>query len=161
MSHDFEAIYRLYFTPVYRFVLGLSKSPDLADEITAQTFFKALQSLDSFRGDGSIEGWLKHIAKNLYFDHLRRSNRNITVDEINHLESNEPSPDEQVLQQESVSRIEKLLSELQPPYQEVFHLRVVMEMSFREIGKLFDKSENWACVTYHRAKKKIQDKLED
>ena len=57
-------------------------------------------------------------------------------------------------------RIHRLLHRLPEPYREVFLLRVLGELSFRDIGSLFEKGENWACVTYHRARKKIMEQME-
>ena len=62
---SFDEIYQSHFDPVYRYVLSLSRDPHVAEEITQETFFKALRSLDQFRGDSSIKSWLCAIAKNI------------------------------------------------------------------------------------------------
>ena len=54
-----------------------------------------------------------------------------------------------------------MLHNLEEPYKEVFQLRIFGELSFRDIGKIFGKSENWARITYHRAKLKLQEKMEE
>ena len=54
-----------------------------------------------------------------------------------------------------------ILHGLDEPYKEVFQLRVFGELSFAQIGRIFGKSENWARVTYHRAKLKIQERMEE
>ena len=64
---DFEKIYAEYFGEVYKFVLSLCQNVSLAEEITQETFFKALRSLDSFDGKKDIRAWLFTIAKNTYF----------------------------------------------------------------------------------------------
>lgn len=161
MTPDFEAIYRLYFTSVYHFLLRRTKDPDLADEITSLTFFKALESLDSYRGDGSIDGWLKQIAYRLFLDHLSRSAKTVSDEPLEQWPSDEPSPEEAVIEQEALQAIEQTMYTLPSPYREVFQLRVIQDKSYQDIGRLFHKSENWACVTFHRAKRMIQNQMEE
>ena len=67
-----------------------------------------------------------------------------------------PDPASAAEQQEAVMGLYARLHRLQEPYKEVFLLRALGELSFRQIGELFGKTENWACVTYHRARKKLQ-----
>lgn len=161
MNQDFEAIYRLYFTSVYRFILSRCQDPDLADEITSLTFFKALESLDSFRGDGSIDGWLKQIGYRIYLDHLQRTAKTLPEEELEQLPSLDLSPDDQIIEQESVQSIELAIKQLRTPYREVFELRVKEELSYQDIARIFGKTDNWACVTYHRAKRMVQDELKE
>ena len=75
-NESFDQIYQVYFDPVYRYALSLSRDPDLAEEITQETFFKAMRSLDSFRGESSIKSWLCSIARNLLIDHQRKKKSN-------------------------------------------------------------------------------------
>ena len=63
---DLERLYDEYFTAVYRFVLSISRNHHVAEEVTQETFFKALKKVDSFRGDSSLSVWLCQIAKNIY-----------------------------------------------------------------------------------------------
>ena len=62
-----EEIYREYFQDVYLYILRLSGNEHIAEDITSDTFFKAIKSLASFRGDCDIRVWLCQIAKNSYF----------------------------------------------------------------------------------------------
>lgn len=73
----------------------------------------------------------------------------------------EESHEEELEDHSEAARIQKLLHALREPYKEVFMWRVYGEKSFRDIGALFGKTENWACVTYHRAKRMIREGLED
>lgn len=72
MGFDFEDIYNRYFKDVYLFALALSKDSHLAEEITQETFFKALKQSRQFRGTCSVKSWLCQIAKNQYISHTRR-----------------------------------------------------------------------------------------
>ena len=151
---DYEQIYALYFQDVYRYVCALSRDANLAEEITQETFFKALKSLDSFRGQCRLYVWLCQIAKHTYLSHLKKRKEP---------ESEEPlsnSVEEMMLEKESAFQIHQALHNLSEPYKEVFSLRVLEELSFRQIGLLFGKSENWARVTYHRARLKIKEEFE-
>lgn len=158
---EFERIYRAYFDDVYRYIRGLSGDEALAEEITSETFFKVMHSIDGFRGDCDIRVWLCQIAKNGYFTHRKRAGRTQNVEEAL---LSLPAPDEteeRWMQREDAARIRSELHRLPEPYKEVFLWRVLGELSFRQIGQMFGKTENWACVTYHRAKAKIRSGLED
>ena len=151
---DYQTIYAQYFGDVYKYLLSLCRDPVLAEEITQETFFKALKSLDSFRGQCRLYVWLCQIAKNTYFSHLKKrrepENQALPPD----------SPEESLLRKESAFAIHQILHTLPEPYKEVFSLRVLGELSFRQIGILFGKTENWARVTYHRARLKIKEDLQ-
>ena len=157
---QFEQVYREYFSDVYAYILKLSGSADTAEEITSETFFKALGAIDGFRGDCEIRVWLCRIAKNCYFSHLKKSKRLATLDA--EAEPGSAVPVEDLLVENAeAERVRNALHLLPEPYKEVFMWRVFAQMSFRQIGEVFGKNENWACVTYHRARKMILAKMED
>ena len=155
---NFEEVYAVYFDDVYRYLLSLSGSESVAEELTSETFFRAMDALDRFRGECSVRVWLCQIAKNLYYSHLRREKHLAPLEEA---ASACESHEESLADRSEAERIQTLLHALKEPYKEVFLWRVYGEKSFRDIGKLFGKTENWACVTYHRAKRMIRDGLED
>ncbi|WP_245308201.1 RNA polymerase sigma factor [Halalkalibacter urbisdiaboli] len=156
---EFEGIYFKYFRDVYSFVLSLSHNEKVAEEITQETFFKALKSIDNFNGNCKINVWLCQIAKNTYFTHLNKQKRYDTdyVEE----KASENSIETMILNKEETFRIHKVLHCLDEPYKEVFTLRVFGELSYKQISQLFEKTESWARVTFHRAKQKIQSKLKE
>lgn len=151
---DYQEIYTLYFQDVFKYVLALSRDPSLAEEITQEAFFKALKSLDSFQGQCKLYVWLCQIAKNTYLSYLKKHK------EPEKEETLTSSLEEMMLDKESVFLIHQALHNLPEPYKEVFSLRVLGELSFRQIGLLFGKTENWARVTYHRARLTIKEELE-
>ena len=155
----FDEIYESYFDSVYRYVLSLSRNPHVAEEITQETFFKALRSLDQFRGDSSMKSWLCAIAKNIWISEQRKK-KTQPIDEASALPDPGVSPEESIVSQDESMRIHRLLHRLDEPYREVFTLRALGQLSFRDIGELFGKSENWACVVYHRARTKLKEELE-
>ena len=159
---EFEHIYTTYFNDVFRYIRKLTNNEQLAEEITAETFFKAMNALDSFRGDSDIRVWLCQIAKNQYLSYLRKTKKSGStenIDQFNLPDTRKPVEDTLILRDEA-ARIRKILHHIGEPYKEVFMWRVFAELSFRQIGQIFHKSENWACVTYHRARRKIKERLE-
>ena len=157
---EIEKLYSVYFQDVYLFVLKLSGDKHLAEEITSDAFFKAMNSIDQFRGTCEIRVWLCQIAKNCYYSYLRKSKQKDVVPNL------EEIPDTFILEQsiidrESSMKIHKALHNLKEPYKEVFTLRIFGELSFKQIASLFGKTPNWACVTYHRARSKIIEEMED
>ena len=157
MDIDFEEIYNRYFKDVYLFILTLSKNPELAEEITQETFFKALKEIRHFRGGCSLKSWLCQIAKNIYFLHMRR--QKFTADRDVPLPASSADVEQSYLNKEKARAIYQILHTLEEPYKEVFLLRTLGELSYREIGDIFSHNESWARVTYHRAKLKIREQL--
>ena len=158
-NEEFEKIYRRYFNDVFLFLKKLSKDEGLAEEITSETFFKAMRSIDAFRGDTDIRVWLCQIAKNCYFSHLKKQQGLVDIDDIEFAD-NIDIIEEQIINRSDAMRIHLLLHNLAEPYKEVFMLRVFGELSFKQIARIFQKTDNWACVTYHRARNKILEQME-
>lgn len=156
---EFEQIYTTYFRDVYLYICKLSNSEQIAEEITSETFFKAMKSIDSFRGDCDIRVWLCQIAKNCYYSYIKKANRTECIDNVEIAEQG-ASFEERLFRHDTAMQIQKILHDVPEPYKEVFMWRVYAELSFKQIGQIFGKSENWACVTYHRARNKIKEKLE-
>jgi RNA polymerase sigma-70 factor (ECF subfamily) len=156
---EFEQIYATYFRDVYLYIRKLSNSEHIAEEITSETFFKAMKSIDSFRGDCDIRVWLCQIAKNCYYSYIKKADRTECIDNVEIAEQG-ASFEEQLFRHDTAMQIQKILHDVPEPYKEVFMWRVYPELSFKQIGQIFGKSENWACVAYHRARNKIKEKLE-
>lgn len=156
---EFEMIYREYFRSVELYLLALCKDESLAEELTAQVFYQALRSLPKFRGDCDISTWLCAMAKNAYISHLRKQRPSVPIDTVAVPDTGK-SVEEQVMDNAQARIAHRVLHELPEPYKEVFSLRVFGQLSFADIGELFGRSQNWACVTYHRARQKIKDALE-
>ena len=132
---DIEKLYREYFTPVYRYTLSLVHDPDMAEEITQETFFRALKLAAREDDDGA--GWYELPA------------------------GSESDPEEQLLRKQTAMKIHRILHDLKEPYKEVFQLRTFGDLSFAEIGELFGKSESWARVTYYRSRMMIKEELDE
>ena len=160
---DFEKVYKEYFNDVYLYIKRLSGDEHIAEEITSETFFKALKSIDSFRGECEIRVWLCQIAKNSYYTYIKKNSKiqNVEETELLNLPDNKNNVADEVTSRLEALAIQKILEELDEPYKEVFMWRVYAELSFKEIAGIFNKNENWACVTYHRARNQIKKRLEE
>lgn len=153
---EFEEVYRRYFRDVYRYCLALTRDAQTAEEVTQETFFKALKGIDRFDGTCKLYVWLCQIAKNTYFSMQSKKRPDELTEEVPSGESLE----ERLLAKESAFEIHQILHRLEEPYKEVFSLRTFGELPFRQIGALFGKTESWARVTYHRARLKIKEELQ-
>ncbi len=157
---EFEDIYNNYFKDIFLYIYSLSGDRHIAEDITAETFMKAIKSIEKFKGNCDIRVWLCQIAKNCYFSFLRKKKKTIHLDELS--EQKDIFNFEQIISStEESMEIHEILHNLDEPYKEVFSLRVFGELSFKQIACLFGKSDNWACVTYHRARNKIKERMED
>ncbi len=157
---ELAEIYERYFKDVYLFVYSLSKNQHVAEDITSETFLKAMRALDSFKGESDIKVWLFQIAKNTYYSYLRKNKRVVPTEAFNK-ESDGRNIEKKLLDKENAFEIHKILHKLPEPYKEVFTLRVFGELSYKEIGEVFGKTDNWACVTFYRARKKINEKMRE
>lgn len=157
MSMDFDNLYNAYYMEVYSYIMTLVKNAHLAEEITQEVFFKALKTKNPCCGRANELTWLCAIAKNTCIDEFRRQSR---LQEWNdEIPSNENM--EKMLEDENATlQIHQVLHHMEEPYKEVFQLRIFGELSFQKIGLIFGKNETWARVTYHRAKIKIQERME-
>lgn len=150
-----------YYEDVLRFLRGLSRDEYLAEELTQEAICRAMKSIHTFRGDSDLRVWLCSIAKNLYFTHCRKQ-KPLSYEETYESYGAEEKLFVQIIEdKETAFRVHRILHDLKEPYKEVFSLRIFGELSFREIGELFQKSEHWACVTYHRARGMIQEQLKE
>jgi len=152
---DFGDIYEKYFRDVYLFILTMSKSADVAEEITQATFFKALKEYKNFKGDKYMKSWLCQIAKNLYVDQVRKK-KIYSLEEVKEAAVFTDIEESMIDKNDAIS-IYKILHCLEEPYKEVFTLRVLGELSFKEIADIFNKNDSWARVIYYRARVKIQE----
>ena len=155
---DSEKLYEACYMRVFSYVMTLAGNREQAEEITQETFYRAFSKHQEYRQEADEITWLCAIAKNLFFDEKRRSGRTAPLQE------NIPDPGRSIEQaaadRDSSFRIHVALHGLEEPYREIFELRIFAELSFREIGLIFGKTENWARVTYHRARLKIQERME-
>ena len=157
-----EDIYQSYAKTVYKFLLSRTHDPDLAEELTQETFCQAIRSINRFDGSCQISTWLCAIAKNLWFSYQRKHPPTEPLqDNIDEKMSASASAESQAI--DAVTRVElmKKLHVCPEPFREVLYLRIFGNLSFREIGEIMEKTENWARVTFYRGKEKLRKELEE
>lgn len=153
MEMDTEELYNRYFTAVYKYLFSISQNKHIAEEMTQETFFKALQKIDSFQGECDIRVWLCQIGKNAYYDYLRKSKRYSPIDEAAE-GTDQLNVEMDFEKKEDVYRIHRILYNLQEPYKEVFSLRIFGELSFREISFMQQRHIMAGCpVWFHQIRR--------
>lgn len=154
---DFEKLYNTYYMEVYSYVMTIMKNSHTAEDVTQETFLKAIKKQDTFEGKAEVASWLCTIAKNCCFDILRKQSK---LTEFSEEEIPSEQNMEQMLEDEHTSlQIHQILHTLEEPYKEVFQLKVFGELNFKDISKIFGKTESWARVTYHRARLKLMERM--
>ncbi|MEA5153216.1 RNA polymerase sigma factor [Raineyella sp.] len=153
-----EADYTAYSRQVYAYVRTLGASVHEAEDVTQETFLRAVKGLDGFRGDCSMPTWLCRIARNVFLSERRRSGRFTDADPDTPVA--DPDVVGRLADRESARQVHRALHELGEPYKEVFSLRALGELPFAEIASIFGRTESWARVTYHRAKLHLRKELE-
>ena len=148
------------YEAVYHYTLALCRDEAMAQDITQETFLKAMKSYDKFKDDSSLYTWLCAIAKRCLINRYKKDSRELPTDDFSGtLPKAEKPLEEMVSDKDMAMYIHKILHTMQEPYKEVFSLRVFGQLSFGDIAKLFAKTESWARVTYHRARKIINEEL--
>ena len=151
-----------FSTDVFRMAYARTNNKTDAEDITQETFFKAMKSIGAFKGECDIRVWLCQIAKNTYYTYCKKQKRFVPAEEVEEEIQERPvSIERRFEDKEQALNIHKVLHALEEPYKEVFQLRVFGELSFRDIGEIFGKTESWSRVTFYRAKNKLVKKMEE
>lgn len=155
---DIEEIYKKYFQIVNKYLFCLTHNNDIAEDLTQETFCKAVSKINTYKGECKISVWLCQIAKNLWYDQCRKNNKFVDMKEadllniqaLNTLEEQAISDDEKI-------SLYKKMQTLDDKTREVIYLRITGELTFKEIGIILNKTENWARVTFYRGKNKLKE----
>lgn len=146
-----DVLYKEYAEFVYKYIMSISGNHHVAEEITQETFYRALRS-KGYSNDAKVTTWLCTIAKNCYISYLRKE-KHRRHEDINELEI----PTEQdMLSGVRVTEIYKAIHKLPEPYREVVLMKIHSDMSYSQIGDVFGKGESWARVTFFRGKEKLR-----
>ena len=151
---EFQEIYETCYPLVYAFLMKQCANPHLSEELTQETFARALKAISRFNGECRIETWLCQIAKNLWLSECRKRKYRAELPDHEPAAS-DSDPAAHLLSSESAMEVLRAAHELDEAAKEVFLLRACGERDFASIGSLFGKSASWARVTYHRAKLKV------
>lgn len=164
-----EDIYRKYSNYVYQYLLAASHDAEVAEEVTQETFCQAITSIHKFDGSCKITTWLCAIAKNQLLTYrrkhpkmepLERENQSGDVISVMDEYSQGDSAEMEYLDQDSKIAIMKKIHMLKEPYREILYLRIYGGLSFKEIGEVFNKTENWARVSFYRCKEQVRKELD-
>lgn len=157
MSAEVEQYYRENGKKVYLYLMTLCNEPDTAEELTQETFYQALRQIDRFRGESTVFSWLCGIAKNLWLAELRRRKSHPVTEPDTEQPDDAPLPDETAERREISVTLLRRLHGLPEQDKELILLRAAAGLSFRTIGEIFGRTENWARVNYYRAKQKLKE----
>ncbi len=151
---NIEKIYEEHFETVNKYLFCLTHNNDISEELTQETFYKAIEKINTYRGDCKISVWLCQIAKNLWYDLCRRNKKIVNVEKKELFDSE--TLEEQIISNDEKISLYKKMKNLDDKTREVMYLRITGELSFKEIGIILNKTENWARVTFYRGKKLIK-----
>ena len=154
---DVEKLYREYFETVYKYLYSITRNADLSEELTQETFYQAVKTYDSFRGDSKVSVWLCQIAKHLWYKEYKKISRQ-SSDSLEDLSDFIPSDnhvEHAVIESDAKIQLYQKIQKLDDKTREVIYLRLTGELSFREIGEILEKNETWARVTFYRGKQKM------
>jgi len=157
---DMDSIYREYANLVYRFLYSYTHDADWSQELMQETFFRAITSISRYDGSCKMSVWLCQIAKHILWQEIRKKKRIDTVELGEMLpDAAAPEGETSALRQESKLELYQAIHQLPELEREVVLYRITGELSFREIGGILGRSENWARTVFYRAKLKIGKEL--
>ncbi len=158
-----EQIYQKYSKIVYKYLLSLTNNKEVSEELMQETFYSAIKNIHKFRQECSVKTWLCKIAKNKWIDYYKRIKKKneINIDEINEKLLFEYSFEDNYENKEQVIDLYKKIHKLDEKTREVIYLRIRSEFSFKEIGAIVGKSEEWARITFYRAKLKLKEEFDN
>lgn len=153
-----DEIYQTYARTVYKYLLLKTYNEDIAEELTQETFYQAIKSINRYDGSCKLSTWLCAIAKNQLLAYQRKHPVEESIDD------NEDLPGTNVEAEvfSQVRRVEliKKLHLCPEPFREILYLRIFGSLSFKEIGEIMGKTENWARVNFYRAKGRLKKEIE-
>lgn len=159
MRDEIEQLYREHAKSVYQYLLSLSHDAEWAEELTQETFYRAMRTIGTYNGTCKIYVWLCQIAKHIWYQELEKQKKRQTTELREELPSQLRSPEDAVLMTAEKIALYQAIHGLGEPMREVVHMRLSGAFSFAEIGEVLGKTENWARVTFYRAKQKIMEAL--
>lgn len=157
---NMEQIYKEYFEIVNKYLFCLTHNNDISEELTQETFCRAVEKIDTYRGDCKMSVWLCQIAKYTWYDYCRKNKRETNLINLLNIEEVD-TPENEVISKDEKIELYKKMQGLDEKTREVVYLRITGELSFKEIGVILNKTENWARLTFYRGKIKLKEVDED
>ena len=158
--NDFEKIYNDYFKLVYKYLLFLTNNADISEDLAQETFYKAITKIHTFKNKSKISTWLCQIAKNLLLNEVRH-NKKINIIQLSDNENlkNYYIVEDYIILNDEKRKLYNEIEKLDKTTRLVILYRIHGNLSFKEIGDLFNKSENWARTTFFRGKENLKEGL--
>lgn len=153
-----DEIYQTYARTVYKFLLSKTHNEDIAEELTQETFYQAIKSIHRYDGSCKLSTWLCAIAKNQLMAYQRKHPTEETIDDYENLSV--ANVETEVFDRMQRIELMKKLHVCPEPFREILYLRIFGSLSFKEIGEIMGKTENWARVNFYRAKKRLKKEVE-
>ena len=161
-SIDMDSVYQEYASLVYRFLYSYTHDAQWSEELMQETFLRAVTSIHRYDCSCKLSVWLCQIARHILYQELRKKKRMETVELTEYIPDQKARDGEHdVLQQEDRKELYQAIHHLSEPEREVVLYRMTGELSFREIGEITGKSENWCRTVFYRAKQKLKAYLSD
>lgn len=158
LVYDIEKIYEEHAKTIYKFLVCLTNDSDISEDLTQETFYQAAKGIEKFRGNCKISVWLCQIAKYLWYKHLKNEKiKEIPLEELQDYWKDDEDVEKTIINKISLEEAFKQIENLDSTTKEVVILRVKGNMSFKDIGDIFNKTENWARVTFYRGKQKLKE----
>lgn len=155
---DIEKIYKEYFETVNKYLFCLTHNNDISEELTQETFCKAVQKIHTYKGECKMSVWLCQIAKNLWYDQCRKNKKILKTEESELLEVQDlNSLEDQIISNDEKITLYRKMQSLDEKTREVMYLRITGELTFKEIGVILNKTENWARVIFYRGKNRLKE----
>ncbi len=158
-----EEIYKDYFQYVFSYLLSFTNNPEIAEELTQETFYSVIKNIHKFQNNSSLKTWIYKIAKNKLIDYYKKIKKiqNMDIDEVSEKFLLINSFEEEYADREELINVYKRIHRLDEKSKEVVYLRIKCEFNFKEIGNIMGKSEEWARITFYRAKIKLKEDFEN
>ena len=158
---NMDQIYKEYFEIVNKYLFCLTHSNDISEELTQETFCRAVEKIDKYRGDCKMSVWLCQISKYTWYDYCRKHKRETNLVKLLDIEQEIDTPENEIISKDEKIELYKKMQGLDEKTREVVYLRITGELSFKEIGVILNKTENWARLTFYRGKIKLKEVGED
>lgn len=154
---DIQKIYEEYFKTVNKYLFCLTHNSNISEELTQETFYRAVKKIDTYKEDCKISVWLCQIAKNLWYDQCKKNKiaTNTTKDLLDEQYAN--VVEEKVILNEKKIELYKRMQQLDEKTREVIYLRTTGELTFKEIGDILNRTETWARITFYRGKNQLKE----
>lgn len=155
--YDIQKIYEEYSKTVYNFLLCITNNVELSEDLTQETFFCAIKSIDKFQGNCKLSVWLCQIAKFLWYKHLKKEKTKIPIENFESVSDITSDLETSIVDKILKEKLYEQIDSLNITTKKVILFRICGDLSFKEIGLLMRKSEAWARITFYRGKEKLKE----